>query len=294
MINNILFRIKNTSNVEETVKQRKKECIEENNQTLNINSSRPSVNKRPIGINRMGIARFGGITSASNDYIEEDREVIIEQGLMDNISIFTGNLDDVYINLYEKIRNEDIERLDLNKIVQIVYQVVNEYFGEKGNIEKRMENLLDKDTGISTLSELKGKNFAACVERAVLSQNLFKMLSINSTIKQSSITNKGNEEGHAYNIIRSNGKNYIYDSALPRIDATGKKQPIVGTLSDEQYMLITNGSQRLGCKTQEMDNGIIYDSSFDLLSQELGKLSSEQIDELKKQLNINEKQNDER
>ncbi len=281
----ILKRLQNGINIEELVIQRKKECIEENKR---ISKQSPQQfnkegEKRPIGTNRMTGIKYGNRISASSDFIEEDREVVIQQGMGDNCSIITGNLDETYYKLFEKLKSE--ESIDINKIVQIVYDTVNEYFGTKGDVN-RVSFLRKIDEGIDTLSVLKGRNLAACVERALLSQNLFKILGIDSTMKSSSIINKGKEENHSYNIIRVNRKNYIYDSALSKKVENEKKEPIVGQISDEEYMLMLDGRQRYGCKTQQMDNEIVYDSSFGLLEEELSKLSQDEIDNFRKQAKL--------
>ena len=190
--------------------------------------------------------------------------------------------------MFENIKEYDIDNIDVNQIIQIVYQTVNEYFGTKGRVD-RFNYLKEEDFGVNTLSDLKGRNLAACVERSLLSQNLFKILGIDSTMKQSSIINNGNLEGHAYNILRINNENFIYDSAMPKNKYSDKPQPIVGKISDEEYMLIIDGTQRYGAKTQMMENGIIYDSSFGNIEEELKKLTSQEIEGFKKQAKLEEK-----
>ena len=281
----VLEQLQNCSNIEEFIEQRKNECIEENKES----KQNPRLLGRAIGLNRMGNMRMGGVISASSDFIVENRVVKIEQGLLDHVSITTGNLDETYLNLLSRLKREDPNSLNVDNIAKMVYQIVNEYFGPKGDVN-RTDNLIEEDFGINTLSMLKGKNKAACVERALLSQNLFKILGIDSTIKQSSITNNGKEEGHAYNIIRIDGKNYIYDSALPKLNLHGEKETIVGTISDEEYMLIIDGLQKNGCKTQKMDNGIVYDSSFGTLTEELQTRSPEELQSFRKQAKLDKKE----
>lgn len=288
----ILIDLENNVDIQSIINQRKIECEEENKieEKGNPNKTNYFGNKKPIGINKMGTAQYGGIISASSEYIEEDRQVIIENGLFDNTSIKTGNLAEVYEELLKKLKNIDKDSLGIEQISKIIYKIVNEYFGEKGDVEKRLEELPEQEVGIGTLNLLKGKNLAACVERALLSQNLFKIIGIDATLKQSSITINEKEEAHAYNIIRVNGQNYIYDASLPSNKENGEKDVIVGTISDEEYMLIIDGLET-GCKTNKMENGIIYDSSFGTLEEELKKYSKEEIQQLRNQAKLDEKAN---
>lgn len=286
---NILLKLKETVDIEEFIEQRKKECLEENQKISKQNPKQFGINgKKKIGINRMTKSTFGGIISASSDFIEEDREVAIAGGVGNRlVSIVTGNLDDTYLILLKKLKNRNLDDIDFSEIVHMVYQTVNEYFGTKGRVD-RYNVLKEEDLGVNTLSDLKGRNLAACVERALLSQNLFKILGIDSTIKQSSITNNRKEEGHAYNILRVDNKNYIYDSSMAKVVDGKKTEPIVGTISDEEYMLIIDGTSRYGAKTRMMENGIIYDSSFGHIDEELEKLTPEAIESFRRQAKLQE------
>lgn len=286
----VLSQLINTLNLGEFIEQRKKQCLEENENNSKQNPKQfGEYGKKKITINRtktiVGIQRSAGI-SASSDFIEEGREVVISgNGLGTNVNIVTGNIDDVYIELFESIKKQDLENIDTNQIIQIVYQTVNKYFGAEGRVD-RYQFLNEEHFGTNTLSDLKGKNLAACVERALLSQNLFKMIGIDSTIKQSDIINNGNQDSHAYNILRIANKNYIYDSAMAKVVNGKKTEPIVGTISDEEYMLIIDGTSRYGAKTKKMENGIIYDSSFNNIDEELKKLTPEEIEAFKRQAKL--------
>lgn len=254
VLKNVVNQIKTNDNVKQLMYRLKRKCLSNNSEI-----------KKKLGINRFGDMIFG-IISASNNFIDEQTEIIIENEHTNRIIVTTGNLDDLYLCMLEKVKTLPVE--SLKNILSIVSDTVSEYFGENGDVKKRLEFLPDSDKELGTLVHLKGKNVASPVERAVLSQNLLKLLGFNSTIKQSTITIDGHEEYHAYNIIRLNKKNYIYDCSLPRKLEDGRTSPIVGIISDEEYSKITNGSYKSGCKTSEMKNGVIYDSSFLTLSQQ--------------------------
>ena len=74
----ILEQLRNTLNLDEFIEQRKKQCLEENKNNSKQNSKQFGINgKKMIGINRMMKSTFGGIISASSDFIEENRKVAI-------------------------------------------------------------------------------------------------------------------------------------------------------------------------------------------------------------------------
>ena len=80
----ILTQLKNTTNILEYIGQRKKQCLEENQKKSkqNQNLLKKDRNMR-IAINKMGVSRYIGI-SASSDFIEDDRKVVITRGIWES------------------------------------------------------------------------------------------------------------------------------------------------------------------------------------------------------------------
>lgn len=232
-------------------------------------SENGKVNKR-IGINKIRGAYMSGCISASDDFIMPDREVIVENDLFSIKKITTGNLDDVYETTLDKIKKKD--NLNFEEITKLVYQTITDYFGKGHDIQKRLELLPDEDSeeivGVAKLTDFKGQNAAMCVERALLSQNIFKLIGVNSTLKLSQITFNGDIDGHAYNILRYKDKFYIYDSSIPTIDEKGEVLPLVKEISEKEYVEIIKENRKDGCKietnyfapTKNQNVQMIYDS----------------------------------
>lgn len=157
-----------------------------------------------------------------------DDEVIVHPtgGLLDDdINIIMGDIKEVY----EKVRSElrKLEDVDIINIGEIISKIVNEYFGDFNNVALRSifykdESLYDIDKpimecGITKVTDFKGKNAAMCLERAMLAQNILKLLGINSFSKMSSISKNGVEEAHAFNLVEYEGKYYLFDVTRPTL-----------------------------------------------------------------------------
>ena len=202
------------------------------------------VNNKYIGCNYINGAVYGGIVSSYNGVFTSE-EVLIGSGL-DYTPCMIGDVTDAYTLLNEKIKDGNIE--DLKSVMEIIFEVVNEYFGGIDNIDKRMNNYVDLDfieseEDIGKVSLLKGKGEAMCVERAMLTQNLLKKLGINSYYKCSSIKINGNNDIHSYNIISINNRYYIVDTSLPTI-INEKISPLIGEIPEYVYFSLIRGEAK--------------------------------------------------
>ena len=172
---------------------------------------------RDIGVNSYRGAFYGGIISSYSDELTNDNVICISSGL-DKIHCKIGDFSDAYDMLKEKIKG--YSQLSLENIGDVVFDTVWQYFGGIDNINERLKYFPDIDDeeelGIGTLSSLKGKNVAMCVERASLAHNLFKSLNINSTLKFLEIKIDGKYDCHAFNLVENNNKFFIFDSTLRR------------------------------------------------------------------------------
>ena len=204
------------------------------------------VNKKYIGCNFTGHAFIGGVISSYNGIFNKE-EVLIGSGL-DFVPCIMGDVSDAYEMLKEIISKNNAQNFE--DICACIYQTVNTYFNGIKNINKRMSYYKDLDDietedDITRVSTLKGEGAAMCVERAMLAQNLLKLLNIGSFYKASCIERDGKLEIHAYNLIANNDKYYIFDSSIPT-ERNSKVSPLIGEIPKEVFDHITSPEQRIG------------------------------------------------
>jgi len=205
-----------------------------------------------IGPNKFADKSFySGLNSAENNFFTPNSLVCIEAGLGDIVYCTTGDLTEAYKMFVDKIRQSDGENFE--DIMELVYGAVVQYFGDTSRHQERMDYYPDEDLveynneSRGEISNLAGKNIAMCVERAMLSHNLMKLIGIYSTYKASGILNDNNQEVHAYNIVRNNDKAYIFDSTIPKGIGDGRITPLVTEITLEQYEKICSPKQAIGC-----------------------------------------------
>ena len=200
-----------------------------------------------IGVNHINGIMFGGIDSSFNN-IFKDEEILVEAG-MDYIPCQVGDINEVY-DILKKNLNEKKPR-NFHDLSNLIFETVQSYFGNYSNINERMKNYHDIDEidylnlEIGKVSNLKGKNAAMCVERAIVVQNILKTLGYNSYYKASGIVKDGKIEAHAYNLVENNGEYYIFDTAIPTID-NGKISPIVANIPKEVFDKMKSPNSAIG------------------------------------------------
>lgn len=200
-----------------------------------------------IGCNHIGNMYLGGIAS-SFDGIFTEEEVLVETGLSAIIPCVIGDVTDAYKMLKEEVTKLDSS--DFEILAQAVLNTVCDYFGDYSNISTRLDNYPDEDdiddeTEIGKVSNLKGKNSAMCVERAMLSQNLLKSLGLKSYYKVSEINKNGKSEVHAYNLVKNNDKHYLFDSTIPT-EKDGIMTPIITEIPKEVFDKMKSPLQKEG------------------------------------------------
>lgn len=203
-------------------------------------------NGRYIGTNHTIQAIFGGIDSSFSEAFT-DEEVLIGAGL-DYIPCIIGNIDETYKMLFEKIGKESPQTFV--DMCACIFSVVNEYFGDFSNISERMNNYHDLDlisdgASIGKVSDLKGKNAAMCVERAMLSQNLLNFLGFKSFYKSSGILSDGKPDVHAYNLVENNGDCFIFDATIPSV-INDSVNPLICEIPREVYEEMSSSKARDG------------------------------------------------
>lgn len=222
-----------------------------------------------IGTNHLAIGATISRIQSSFDGEFSNQQVLIEDGIGARIPCVIGDIKEAYEMLKSKL-NKDV--IGIEEICEKVFEVVWEYFGDYSKISERLSyyNDLDEiesDKDIGRVSNLRGKNSAMCVERAMLSQNLLKSLGIESYYKQSQIIKNGDIDTHAYNIISHNNKYYIFDSAIPTLK-NGKVNPLVAEIPREAYEQIISSDPWVGCSIEvnhynplrDTDVNIVYDA----------------------------------
>ena len=200
---------------------------------------------KPIGINKIRIGKTvlklnKRISSSFGQVFDNDVQVIVNDGFYEDDQLATiGNIDELYEILNNKINEND----DFATKMKIIYDMVTEYFGSFENSRDRLKYYKSEDESFysdekNKVSDLKGKNSAMCVERAMVSQNLLKSLGINSFYKTSIIINNGRPVGHAFNLIEYNGKFYIFDATIP-MHINNRITPIITEIPKEAFDELT-------------------------------------------------------
>lgn len=180
---------------------------------------------------------FGGIF--------KNEVALLESGIMDYRCVQLGDVKDAYDILENKLSNS--KNNSFQDLMKYIAETVQEYFGDYSNVNSRLENYPDEEDverfsmERGKASDLQGKNAAACVERAMLSQNLLKYISeklpgLESYFKETGIEiqregNKPKREAHAFNLVSYNGNYYIFDSTIPK-GTKDSLQPIVAEIPE--------------------------------------------------------------
>lgn len=231
-------------------------------------------NGRYIGTNHANGTYFGAINS-SYDGVFNEEEVLVGNGLGDIIPCVIGDISDIYPILEQKMKERMPE--DFESLCACVFATIQEYFGDYRNVSSRMDNYVDLDyiesfEDIGKVSNLKGKNAAACVERAMVAQNLLKFLKINTFYKSSGIINDGKKEVHSYNLVEHNGRCYIFDATMPSL-LNNEINPLIAEIPKEVFDMISSPLHRVGYSVEvkyynplrNMEKDVIYDSAREKL-----------------------------
>ena len=228
--------------------------------------------KKEIGCNKSAYGTvFGGLDSSFNG-VFKDELVRISTGIGDLYSCTIGDISSAYKMLEEKIFQNSPQNEE--KVIILIFQVVNDYFGTFDNVIERFNNypnhddVYTKGTSHGKVANLKGKNAGVCVERAMLSQNLLRSCGIDSYYKASGIIRNNEKEIHAYNIITlANDEHYIFDATIPTVK-DGEITPLICKIPDYVFDKIISPSSSIGYAVslehynplQNIEEAIIYDA----------------------------------
>lgn len=192
-------------------------------------------NGKYIGTNHTMQVIMGGIDSSFSEAFTNE-EVLIDAGL-DYIPCIIGDIEETYRMLFDRIGKDCPQTFA--DMCACVFAVVQDYFGDYSNISERMDNYPDLDfiadgEDIGKVSDLKGKNAAMCVERAMLSQNLLNFLGFKSFYKSSGILSDGKAEVHSYNLVENNNACFIFDATIPSM-INGVINPLICEVPRDVY-----------------------------------------------------------
>lgn len=221
-----------------------------------------------IGANFVHGTWFGGIDS-SFDGVFKDEEVLIGSGL-DYTPCVIGDITDIYFMFGKNVAERQPQSFE--DYCVCIMKTIQDYFGDYSNIEERMNNYPDTDyiadgVPIGKVSDLKGKNAAMCVERAMVAQNLLRLLGIRSFYKSSGVTKNGNKEVHSYNVVEFQGKYYVFDASMPTVKYE-EINPLVAEISEEVFEELVKSRTREGISVEvehfnplrNEDINVVYDA----------------------------------
>ena len=223
-----------------------------------------------VGIHHNGENSFaGGFTSSFREKFETDDRVNVESGFSDIRMATIGDITEAY-EILKTVINERKPQTFMEKC-ECVMETVTRYFGDFSNVDQRVSYLpaMDEHKKEGTVADFAHKNAAACVERAMLSQNLLKLLGIDSTFKSAAFINNlgknaGIVQGHAFNVIANDGKYYIFDSTQPTL-RNGIISPIVAEIPKEVYESIIEQRARTGISVRVTHYNPFFNTDFDVI-----------------------------
>lgn len=221
-----------------------------------------------IGCNKATDIIIGGKIDSSFSSKFDNEFVQLATGF-DIVNVQIGNVTDAYKILLDKIKESNPK--NEKEICNIIFATVWDYFGDYSQISQRMDYYADESEYQqgegNYVSNLKGKNAAMCVERAMLSQNLLNLMGIKSFYKTSGIINNGIKEIHAYNLACVDGEYYIFDSTMPCL-RNNQVDPLICQIPKEVFDKISSKDRYIGYAVaveyynplREQFKNIIYDS----------------------------------
>lgn len=221
-----------------------------------------------IGANHIHGTWLGGIES-SFDGVFQDEQVLIGSGL-DYTPCIIGDISDIYVMFGKNIAERQPHTFEDYAICMM--KTIQEYFGDYSNIDERMNNYPDTDyiedgIPIGKVSNLKGMNAAMCVERAMVAQNLLRLLGIKSFYKCSGILKNDKKEVHSYNLVEFDGKYYVFDATMPTLKDE-EISPLVAEIPQEVFEELIKSRTREGMSIEvshynplrSEDINVVYDA----------------------------------
>ena len=189
------------------------------------------------------------------NYINSKKSNVEITGGFDDGEILSYRVDntkEVFENFAAKVR-ENKPNSD-GDFFWCVTQTIFDYIGGAevvGGLEDRLGHLGEgKENG---LSSFKGSHHAWCMERSIMAHQIFKMLGLDAELVVSPIHLDGKirkdgkikTEQHAFNVVKVNGKTYLYDATLLDYEKPFEQQNcIVEILPETSYDDLRNINER--------------------------------------------------
>ncbi len=170
--------------------------------------------------------------SEQNGFFGSQQEIVICKKTNNSILF---NDKDIYYQFFNTLRNFS----QLNKdgkftegaiIKKSIEEVEKTYWGGFGSkrdvrLDKTKAEVVDDSYNVPSVSNLKGQNCSACVERAVMSHNLWLLAGktsyfVNASAKECDFGQEDAEysdDGHAYNIVEYDGVYRLFDLSMNNI-----------------------------------------------------------------------------
>lgn len=120
------------------------------------------------------------------------------------------------------------------------------------------------------ISSFKGTSNAWCVERSCMAHQLFKFLGIDSKIVMTTISNNGEHQIHAFNLIKIDGKTILFDASVMNPPKSGEKYNAVAfTLPPDVYDNNMQGVEALPSREIVGLSGRKYTIIYDLQNRKM-------------------------
>ena len=200
-----------------------------------------------IGVNHDAFGNItDGVISSYHKSFDEMDEVLLENSNNGKRICTIGDI----MAAYKLLKNEIAAKgsCNLYQYAECVQKVIINYFGDYSNSKR---NKIYSIKGInneekrSKVSDLTNSDIPSSIARAMVSQNLLNEIGIDSYFKVSGAIINGKEEIHAYNIIRFDKKNYLFDTTIPSLK-DDRISPIICEIPGEVYYWISNPKNNIG------------------------------------------------
>ena len=181
-----------------------------------------------------------------------------------------------------KLFAEELSKLknpnDINQISNAVGETVFKYIGGAkvfGNDYDRMRLLKDStelgDDEKNKISVFKNTKMAWCTERACMAHQLFKFLGIDSKIVMATISNNGEHQIHTFNLVKSNKKTILFDSAVMSHAENNAYNPVAMILEEDVFNKNMVGVNPLPERKVVGASGKVYKIIYDLKNREMNE-----------------------
>ena len=223
-----------------------------------------------IGLNHCANGKtYDGVISSYNRFFDDSDVVNMVDVKGDIRHGIIGDITEAYKILREEISSR--EPRHPMEYIKCIEKTIMLYFGYQSNSVKRLDHFPSdnnkKGKPIGKVSDLAHKNIAMSIERAMVAQNLLVDSSVETYFKISGVIINGKEDVHAYNIIKIDGKYYIFDATIPNI-SNYELNPIVCEIPEEVYLKMISPLSNIGYSVQvshinpvnNQEYNIIYDA----------------------------------